>query len=149
MKPSEVSNTLRRIASKIDNSVNPQRSFVAKDLRRVIMAMSHGQIIYRVITDEPQGVCVGFEPSQELLDKINGVTDEFNLIADDGSESNFENMTGIVYFPGSDSGNDVAIRHDFMTQEELDKGMSPLGPDMMIWRTPEDFAQWCYEVTEE
>jgi hypothetical protein len=39
MKPSEVSNSLRRIASKIDNSVNPQRSFISKDLRRVMAAM--------------------------------------------------------------------------------------------------------------
>jgi hypothetical protein len=39
MKPSEVSNTLRRIATKIDNSVNPKKNLVAKDLRRIIMAI--------------------------------------------------------------------------------------------------------------
>jgi hypothetical protein len=39
MKPSEISEILRRIASKIDNSESPQRSLVAKDLRRVIMAV--------------------------------------------------------------------------------------------------------------
>jgi hypothetical protein len=39
MKPSEVSNILRRIATKIDNSKNPKRTFVAEDLRKVIMAV--------------------------------------------------------------------------------------------------------------
>jgi hypothetical protein len=40
MKPSEVSNTLRRIATAIDNSVNPKREIVAKDLRRVIAVVN-------------------------------------------------------------------------------------------------------------
>ena len=39
MKPSEVSNTLKRIANKIDNSKNPKRKFVAQDLRKIIVAM--------------------------------------------------------------------------------------------------------------
>ena len=43
MKPSEVSNTLKRIASKIDNSENPKRALVAKDLRRVIVAIDAKQ----------------------------------------------------------------------------------------------------------
>jgi hypothetical protein len=44
MKPSEVSNILRRIASKIDNSENPKRALVAKDLRRVIVAINETNI---------------------------------------------------------------------------------------------------------
>jgi hypothetical protein len=148
MKPSEVSSTLRRIAAKIDNSVNPKREFVAKDLRRIIMAINQ-QIVYRVITDEPQGVCVGFKPSQSLLDQIGGDIDEWNLVADDGSESDLENETGVIYFPSADSGNDVAIRFEPLTQEELNQGISPLGPDLYIWRNEKDFAQWCHEITEE
>jgi hypothetical protein len=40
MKPSQISGTLKHIANKIDNSVNPVRALVAKDLRRVVMSMN-------------------------------------------------------------------------------------------------------------
>jgi len=39
MKPTQVSQALRRIASGIDNSTNPNRSLVSRDLRRVLSAM--------------------------------------------------------------------------------------------------------------
>lgn len=39
MKPSQLASRLRRIASAIDNSKNPNRNLVAKDIRRVLLAM--------------------------------------------------------------------------------------------------------------
>ena len=39
MKPSQVANSLRHIASKIDNSTNPKRELVARDLKRLVTAM--------------------------------------------------------------------------------------------------------------
>lgn len=42
MKPSQLSNNLRRIAARIDNSKNPSRILVARELRRVLAAMDLG-----------------------------------------------------------------------------------------------------------
>ena len=39
MQPSQVSSTLRKIATKIDNSVNPKRELLVKDIKKVITAM--------------------------------------------------------------------------------------------------------------
>ena len=39
MKPTEVSITLRKIASAIDSSKNPDRTLVASDIRKVLAAM--------------------------------------------------------------------------------------------------------------
>jgi hypothetical protein len=40
MKPSQLATTLRRIASNIERSRNPDRTLVAKDLKRVIVALA-------------------------------------------------------------------------------------------------------------
>ena len=46
MKPSQVAQTLRHIASKIQNSKNPDRELVARDLKRVVTAMSSYQVVF-------------------------------------------------------------------------------------------------------
>ena len=43
MKPSEVSNTLRHIASTIDNSQKPSKELVAKDLKKIIAVVNEEQ----------------------------------------------------------------------------------------------------------
>ena len=40
MKPSQLAGQLRRIASAIDSSRNPDRSLVARDLKKVIAAVT-------------------------------------------------------------------------------------------------------------
>lgn len=40
MKPSELANSLRRIASAIDNSKSPDRTLVARDLKRILAGIS-------------------------------------------------------------------------------------------------------------
>jgi len=40
MKPSELASQLRRIASKIDASKNPDRTLVAQDLKQIIAAVA-------------------------------------------------------------------------------------------------------------
>jgi hypothetical protein len=39
MKPSQLASQLRRIASKIDSSKNPDRDLVARDLNRIIASV--------------------------------------------------------------------------------------------------------------
>ena len=53
MKPSQVARTLRRIASRIDKSYQPSRHLVAKDLKRIVVAMKDvDDIAYEQISDE-------------------------------------------------------------------------------------------------
>ena len=150
MRPSEVSSTLRRIATKIDNSENPKREFVAQDLRRVIMAMDQKQA-FLIITDEPQGICIGFQPLSKLLNKVDAsiAGQPLNLISDDGSISDMDNVyedtSGKVY---SDSNDDLFIRSTPLTQEEETQGCYLLGPDLYIWRSIKEFTEWVRDYTE-
>jgi hypothetical protein len=43
MKPSQVAGALRHIASKIQNSKNPDRKLVAQDLQRILVAIDTGR----------------------------------------------------------------------------------------------------------
>jgi hypothetical protein len=65
MKPSEVSNTLKRIASKIDNSKNPKRELVAKDLRKVIAATE------QLTTEEKLVLKVLLSKAQDMVETSN------------------------------------------------------------------------------
>ncbi len=86
------------------------------------------QKIYRVITDEPQGVAVGFIPSQDALDQLGAAMDEWDLVGDDGSDDGDPILTG--------NKNDVIVRSESqrLTDEEREAGMSELGMDMRLWR---------------
>lgn len=59
MTPSKVSNSLRHIAAKIDNFVNPKRVLVARDLRRVMAAINDKTKVY--VWDEVGTMVVEFE----------------------------------------------------------------------------------------
>jgi hypothetical protein len=56
MKPSQISNQLRQIATAIDNSKNPSRKAVSQDLRRVLVAMDdfNTNLIDRLISSTEQ-----------------------------------------------------------------------------------------------
>jgi hypothetical protein len=43
MKPSQMAQKLRQIASAIDNSKNPRRDLVAADLRRIVAVIDDGE----------------------------------------------------------------------------------------------------------
>jgi hypothetical protein len=51
MRPSELSDTLRKIAAKIDASKSPDRTTIANDLRRVITATESGCVMIYVSKD--------------------------------------------------------------------------------------------------
>lgn len=78
---------------------------------------------YRVITDEPMGICVGFKPEK-------WVTDEFDVVSDDGGSNVF--ITGGLITISSKS---TLHWRDFYQE-----------PDLVVWRTPEQFAQWEEEM---
>lgn len=71
---------------------------------------------FRVITDEPQGFCIGFDPGTKNQDRWE--------VAED---------IGDVPFIGNDG------RLFLLTKEHV---KVPEGTDMLIWRTPEEFAKW-------
>jgi hypothetical protein len=98
--------------------------------RRV--AASAGQKIYRVITDEPVGICVGFAPSKEALEKVNAEVDEWPLASDDGSN-------GTPFLTGS--GNDVAILDVEIDDPNVPEEYSPLGMDLAVWRSEEEMLE--------
>jgi hypothetical protein len=111
---------------------------------RVVTAVSGETEFYRLITDEPQGVCVGFRPPQELLDEMSAELDEsWRLVADDrwGSDTDTDTALGVVVLVNS-SKNDVIIRRDPLTNEERSQGMSELGPDLYIWRSEDELRKW-------
>jgi len=139
MKPSQLASQLRRIASKIDASKNPDRTLVAKDLKKVLSSLKTGtsSIVYRIITDEPQGICVGFKPSQSALDSIRAETDEWNLVSDDGSH-------GTPFLTGN--GNDIAIIDVEIDDQSIPEGYIPLGMDMYVWRSEKEMLEWGMEL---
>ncbi len=74
---------------------------------------------YRVITDEPQGLCVGFCPTGEGFE-----TEELHLMSDDGGDHVF--VDGHQCFIASQDC--VLGRYD--------------EPDMLIWRSEAEFNEW-------
>ena len=73
--------------------------------------------VYRVITDEPQGVCIGFEP--ELVKY-----DTFCLDEDNGGD-----FVHILY-------NGTILINKLPEDAE---------PDLIVWRTQEEFLSWMEE----
>jgi hypothetical protein len=73
---------------------------------------------YRVITDEPQGICIGFIPD--------GVeSDEYDLVSDDGGQY---------------------VRIDGHNLSIISDQGQATEPELMIWRTPEQFNLWMQEI---
>src|SRR5687768_6447666 len=81
---------------------------------------------YRVITDAPQGVCIGFRPSEEALEAIGGDVDEWNVAEDDGSETDGSEDAFVWLLPGD--GDRISIkRMEF--EKAAAQDILPLGPD--------------------
>ena len=70
MKPSQLASQLRRIASKIDASKNPDRTLVAKDLKKVLAAVSSGTGALRAIIENEEivGIEADFNGKKYVLD---------------------------------------------------------------------------------
>ncbi len=83
---------------------------------------------YRVVTDEPIGVAVGFKPSDELLAEIGAEIDELDVVKDDGSN-------GIPWHVGE--GTEIEIR-DVELEDGMKQGLMPLGMELEIWRSEEE-----------
>lgn len=81
----------------------------------------------------PVGVCVGFKPSDEAVNNLVLLFDEWNLVSDDGSY-------GTPYLVNSD-GNDVAILDLEIDDPNVPEGYSPLGMDLVVWRTEAEMLE--------
>ena len=70
MKPSQLASQLRRIAAAIDNSKNPDRTLVAKDLKKVLAAVSSGTGALRAIIENEEivGIEADFNGKKYVLD---------------------------------------------------------------------------------
>lgn len=89
--------------------------------------------IYRVITDEPQGVAVGFKPSDEALEQLHAEVDEWDLVEDDKSP---DAMPMLDLQMG---GNNVRIlSKGKVPAENWGETLSPLGQDLYIWRSEQE-----------
>lgn len=89
---------------------------------------------YRVTTDEPQGICVGFKPA--LTD-----CEEFELV-----EYDYPAESELYVFISLDT-KDLAITVDDNFNRR--KGHWPdwsEPQDLMIWHTPDEFDAWAEEV---
>ena len=102
--------------------------------------------IYRLSTGEPNGVCVGFKPSEKALQFLNAEIDEWDLVEDDGSTENSHGCPVSVWL--TDTANDVAIA-DISYDESVKRGWSPLGPDLFIWRSESEMLKHMSEFVDE
>lgn len=127
MTPSHVAAKLRAIASKIDQSKNPDRKLVARDIKHILSALA-GSKVQRIITDEPQGIAVGFHLSDDELGQLGATVDEWDLVSDDG---------GLDSIPVLIDNDKISIR-PYPSQEEISNGIRPLGPDMHVWRSKQE-----------
>lgn len=91
---------------------------------------------YRVTTDEPQGICIGFKP---------GLTecDEFELV-----EYDYPAETELYVFISLD-GKRLALTVDDNyghRKENHPDWPEHSEPDLMVWHTPDEFDAWAEEV---
>ena len=91
----------------------------------------------RIITDEPVGVLVGFRMSDEELEALGAEADEWGLVFDDGGKDSIPVLLDWTK-------NDVAIRPR-PVQEELDAGLSPLGMDLVVFRSRDELVEYLTE----
>lgn len=109
--------------------MNPDR------LRRIASRISAiaGSKIYRVITDEPQGVAVGFKPSDEALGQLNAEVDEWDLVEDDGSPNAVAVLDLVM------GGNNVRLlSENKMPPDGWGDKFAPMGPDLSVWRSEQE-----------
>ena len=83
---------------------------------------------FRVVTDEPQGVCVGFKPAGPESDR-------FIVEDDDGGRYVFINDDGIR----------MMIRKRRQNKSPEEGWPEWPEPDLMVWRTRADFLAWWRE----
>ncbi|MFA5202935.1 MAG: hypothetical protein WC708_00780 [Lentisphaeria bacterium] len=124
MTPSRLAIVLRQIATRIDNSKSPRRDLVSCELKRVLAAVETPKKAYRIITDEPVAVTVGFVPEGTEFD-------EYDLISDDGGE-----------FVFIDDENNMSISKD---GHNINQDPEWPEPDLLIFRSKEEFDEWMTE----
>ncbi len=107
------------------------------------------QIVFRVVTGEPDGICVGFDPREYCADIE---VDEYELLADYGGEYVF--ITGDtpqkIIIHGQKGDPTYKLEHYLRLPDGVMKFFS-LYPelDLFIWRTPAEFEQWRAEIFGE
>jgi len=96
------------------------------NLSKIASRIAAANTAYRVITDEPVGITIGFEPKGFEYD-------EFQIQSDDGGDN--------VYI--QEDGETLIISKDPNLNGEFPE------PDLLIWRTPDEFKSWIAEMDEE
>ncbi len=101
-------------------------------LSKIASKVASGSKIYRVTTDEPVGVCVGFKPSDEWLENMNAELDEWDLGEDDKSQD-------AAPFLRDQQENVVDL---LSAKEHWTEGggfdRTPLGMELLVWRSEQD-----------
>lgn len=92
--------------------------------------------IQRLVTDEPQGVLVGFRLTDAEAEALGGFVDEWDVEADDG---------GADSVPVWTADGRLEIRPE-PTPDEMAEGVVPLGPDLEVWRSRGALDEWLDEA---
>lgn len=74
---------------------------------------------HRVITDEPQGICIGFRPAGVEYDSFD--------VYDNGGRNAF-------------------YQRDYIVVTDLEEVGGEAPADLMVWRTPDEFNTWREEM---
>lgn len=126
MTPSRLAVILRQIAAKIDNSKKPSRDLVVQELKQILAAIKAPKAskkAYRIITDEPVAIAVGFIPKGTEFE-------EYDLISDDGGE--------FVFIEGKN----ILISKD---EHRVGQKSEWPEPDLLIFRSKDEFNEWMTE----
>lgn len=128
MSPSDISSRLRAVAERLDVSRRPSVSLVSSELRGILAAVEPTKA-YRIVTDEPLGIAVGFVPEGAEY------YDEFDVTSDDGG--------GFVFI----SPDATSL---FISKERHHPGQNPEWPepDLLVFRSPDDWESWKAENEE-
>jgi len=95
------------------------------NLSKIASRIAAANTAYRVITDEPVGITIGFEPKGFEYD-------EFRIQSDDGGDN--------VYI--QEDGETLIISKDLNLNGEFPE------PDLLVWRTPDKFEAWKADLDE-
>jgi len=108
MKPSQLANKLRHIASKIDSSKNPDRTLVARDLKKVLAAVSPGANTLRAIIENEEivGIEADFNGKKYVLDYP---------CDDDGDDTELEDATAFKMVETTYKGQDDQEVNDIIS----------------------------------
>ena len=99
--------------------------------------------IQRLVTDEPQGVLVGFTLTDAEAEELGGFVDDWEIASDDGGEDS------VPVWTADDRLDDrLEIRPEPNRFEIATTGIVPMGPDLEVWRSRDELNAWLADKGE-